>query len=84
MPDPFKRCACGRSYTLDQWRQLPICGLGRGLDDAHPLSQRHCRCGSTIAVTLGPDTDWARGELMAVIGDEHWEHLKDNRETEDL
>jgi hypothetical protein len=84
MPDPFKRCACGRSYTLDQWRRLPICGLGIGLDDAHPLSQRHCRCGSTIAVTLGPDADWARDELLAVIEGGPGEHLRDNRETEDL
>jgi len=84
MSNPFKRCACGRSYTLSQWRQLPICGLGQGIDDAHPLSQRHCRCGSTIAVTVDPDTDWARDELMAVIEGGPGEHLRDSREETDL
>jgi hypothetical protein len=84
MPDPFKRCACGRSYTLDQWRRLPICGLGQGLDDAHPISHRHCRCGSTIAVTVDPDANWARDELMAVLRGGPLEHLSDPREEKDL
>jgi len=85
MPDQFpKFCAnCGRVYTPDQWRQLRSRGLGTGLSDAEPLSYRDCPCGNTLAVIVDPDTDWARGELMAAL-DGPGEHLKDNRGETDL
>jgi len=49
MPDPFpKRCACGASYTAEQWQQLRE--RGHQPDGDQVLEYRDCRCGSTIAV----------------------------------
>jgi hypothetical protein len=45
-----KECACGRSYTADEWRELKLCGVWT--DDVEVLVLRDCHCGSTIAIVL--------------------------------
>lgn len=45
---PFKRCGCGRTYSLAGWRCLVLVGHGLGLE------HRRCMCGSTIAVEERP------------------------------
>jgi hypothetical protein len=43
-----RTCGCGRSYTADAWLDLTPAGiwdLG-----GHRWGQRHCLCGSTIAI----------------------------------
>ncbi len=39
-----KRCGCGRAWSRDQWKQLPLCGTMRGVE------LRNCACGSSLAV----------------------------------
>lgn len=49
-PKPFplaKQCACGQSYTLRAFMQLPI---PTGGGQMHGLLWRQCSCGSTITV----------------------------------
>jgi hypothetical protein len=48
--DVYKRCACGREYTRDDWGKLDYCGLQDG--EGETLELRLCLCGSTIAVVL--------------------------------
>jgi CheY-like chemotaxis protein len=39
-----KRCGCGRVWSRDEWKQLPLCGTMRGVE------LRNCACGSSLAV----------------------------------
>lgn len=49
----MKECACGRSFTEDEWLLLPFVGKS-GTDDGDPdpivIELRNCPCGSTIAI----------------------------------
>lgn len=49
-----KRCACGRQYTLDQFRALPFSGVWHLNDGEEPskLEQRDCPCGSSITIGI--------------------------------
>jgi hypothetical protein len=51
---PFKACSCGRAYTPETWKTLPLCGVQD--DDVEIMELRTCPCGSTIAIVLGPST----------------------------
>jgi len=50
----IKMCACGRSYTLAEWRQLRYVGrIQVPADEEGPaddLELRDCMCRSTISV----------------------------------
>lgn len=43
-----KVCACGASYTREQWAELPH--VGEQDDGIDVWELRRCRCGSTLAV----------------------------------
>lgn len=47
MLKPYKRCGCGRVYTLAQWLELRLVAA-----NWERLEMRDCVCGSTIAVRL--------------------------------
>src|ERR1700677_945125 len=47
----IKTCACGRSYTPAQWRQLPDRSIGR-LPWGEVHEYRQCLCGSHIVIEL--------------------------------
>jgi len=48
-----KRCACGRAFTVEQWRELRLVGVMRDeVDSDEDLEVRNCRCGSTISRRL--------------------------------
>jgi hypothetical protein len=58
--EPFKRCSCGFTYSLEEWRALARCGsivdieaLEPSEGDAEPIQpfeMRTCReCGTTIS-----------------------------------
>lgn len=53
MSEIMKECACGRSFTEDEWLLLPFVGKS-GTDDGDPdpivIELRNCPCGSTIAI----------------------------------
>jgi len=53
--DIYHRCACGQTYTHEQWHALPLHGEQRYSfdddDDMH-LECRNCSCGSTMSVDL--------------------------------
>jgi hypothetical protein len=53
-----KRCACGASYTREEWGRLVYVGEQ---DDGEEVAElRVCeRCDSTIAVFVGPSQDGA-------------------------
>ena len=44
-----KTCACGRSYTLAQWRCLPFVGIW-DLGGGDRAELRNCSCGSSITI----------------------------------
>lgn len=51
---PFKVCTCcNRAITRAEWGSLRYVGMQP--DDVAPLEMRDCRCGSTLAVELGPE-----------------------------
>jgi hypothetical protein len=55
MPETFKTCACGASYTEDAWEDLPLRGYMRAsLEvDGAVIELRPClACGSTLAIEL--------------------------------
>ena len=69
-----KRCGCGRTYTLHEWRALKYVGI---LDDGVERAElRNCVCGSTIALE-----DWAAVECEAVLTDGPFEHPRNAREV---
>jgi hypothetical protein len=43
----YKRCACGKEYTLFEWRVLDYRGL-QPMGDGYVSEVRNCVCGSTI------------------------------------
>ena len=43
-------CACGRSFTLAQFKALPYGGVQRVTNDSELLEMRHCLCNSTICI----------------------------------
>lgn len=45
---PIKQCACGRTYTRDEWNKLRL--VGEHVDDVERAELRDCVCGSTIAL----------------------------------
>ncbi len=49
-PPPAKTCACGCTYSPDEWLELPL--VGRMVDDEFELELRNCPlpCGSTLAI----------------------------------
>jgi len=47
---PIKTCACGRSYTAEQWRRLRLVGIQP--DEPVDLELRDCECGSTLAMPV--------------------------------
>ncbi|MGH7296902.1 MAG: response regulator [Polyangiaceae bacterium] len=51
----FKACACGKVYTFETWRELPICGLMRVPGRRGAIELRNCPCGSSLGVDLGAD-----------------------------
>jgi hypothetical protein len=57
----FKECGCGRHFTLDHWRLLPLVGLHK--DEVESLVMRNCRCGSTLCVPVLPYLDDGSAEL---------------------
>jgi len=57
----FKTCACGCTYTREQWGQLPYVGP---LDDGVEVTElRNCTCGSTLGIVIGPSPTVAALEL---------------------
>lgn len=46
-----KTCACGRSYTADQWKVLPDAKVYT-MENGEQQEQRNCPCGSTIVIVL--------------------------------
>lgn len=62
--DPYKRCACGRSFTRERWQALPR--IGEFADAVERCDLRHCPCGSTISVgTLRTRVSYA----IVTVGD---------------
>jgi hypothetical protein len=51
--EAFKTCSCGRSYTQDEWEQLPNRKLWE-LPWGEVLEMRDCVCRSTISIVLAP------------------------------
>ena len=49
MSDYPKQCACGRCYSRDEWRTLPLVGHQR-YELGLRLELRNCACKSTIAI----------------------------------
>jgi|GEM_PF-3957197 len=73
-PSPFcVRCACGRSYSLQEWSALELVGHqpvpAEHDEPAMLLELRNCRCGSTISVDLGPAAadDAPNARILSVI-----------------
>jgi hypothetical protein len=58
---PFKRCGCGRAFTLPRWNGLPHAGdmLSSDASGFYCAEMRHCPCGSTIAVEYKQRADGA-------------------------
>jgi len=55
-----KNCACGLSYTAEQWAKLRLVGYGMCLpaDETGPEihhEHRDCKCGSTLTIYVGAD-----------------------------
>lgn len=46
----FKVCACGKHFTLDDWRALAFVGVHK--DDVEAFEMRNCPCGSTLSVPI--------------------------------
>jgi hypothetical protein len=48
--DYIHECSCGKTYTIEEWRKLPLVGTvdyGEG-----PLELRNCTCRSTRTVEI--------------------------------
>lgn len=60
----FKRCGCGRTFSLVEWGSLPSRGTHESADETgeYQADMRDCPCGSTIAVEFkrAPDGNWVR------------------------
>lgn len=62
-------CACGRAYSLEEWRELEL--VDTNVDDGAGglLELRHCVCGSTRAIQL-PDPSTVTLHPSSAGGDE--------------
>ena len=52
---PVHTCSCGETYTLAEWRSLPLCGvqsLYPEPGEAPALELRDCPCGSTRGLEI--------------------------------
>ena len=47
-----KACACGRSYSAEEWLELPAGGRMALSDEEGDIDLRHCVCLSTISVLV--------------------------------
>lgn len=45
---PIVHCACGRCYSAEAWREIPIAGHWV-LGDEPALELRNCDCGTTLS-----------------------------------
>lgn len=45
----FKKCACGRTYTEEEWKQLYLLGYQRW-EWGEEQEMRNCVCGSTMVI----------------------------------
>lgn len=68
-----KRCACGLSYTREQWEALPDKKVYE-LEWLEVHEQRRCSCGSHLVLVL-KEGEKADPEVGAV-----WYHRKSGRE----
>ena len=48
----FRKCTCGREFSLKQWLALPACGRMHVPQRGVVVELRTCTCGSTMAVEL--------------------------------
>lgn len=50
----FKKCSCGRTFTRQEWAQLPNVRFWPPdtVDEGLTLEQRDCPCGSSITLTI--------------------------------
>jgi hypothetical protein len=55
----IKTCVCGRTYSREEWVQLPAAGfMNKGKAIAGELLElKMCACGSSLAVDLGDEPD---------------------------
>lgn len=50
-----KTCACGRTYSVEEWRDIVRLGI---LNDGVELTEmKNCACGSTMGMAIGPSPD---------------------------
>lgn len=51
LPPPFKKCGCGKHFTMAQWNCLSLVGAQDYEEDGdQKLELRNCPCGSTIGI----------------------------------
>ena len=57
-------CGCGKSYTLEEFRELPYCGKVVHDDGEEPwaIEIRNCTCGSSRAINVNKDGTLYVGE----------------------
>jgi hypothetical protein len=48
-PKIVKVCGCGRQYTFETWKGLPL--VGYHTDEVEILEFRNCKCRSTLAIS---------------------------------
>jgi hypothetical protein len=51
-PRTLKRCACGRTYTVEQWPDLRLIGFQRLEDDLATELRECAACHSTIGIVV--------------------------------
>jgi len=63
----WKECMCGRKFTKDQWKKLPLVGYFVAVDeDDKPFGAelRNCPCRSTISIRALPARTKTEQELV--------------------
>lgn len=53
----MKECACGITYSAEQWADLPLVGEQR-FEDGVTMELRNCSCGSTMGIELPKSISW--------------------------
>jgi hypothetical protein len=53
--DVARACPCGRRYTLDRFRRLPLAGVQSFTDSHDRLELRTCTCRSTMGLWIDAD-----------------------------
>ncbi|KKL09617.1 hypothetical protein LCGC14_2564070 [marine sediment metagenome] len=64
-PVVVKRCGCGHSYTLEDFRRLPFVGAQRLSNDGkrpEQLELRQCGCGTSLAIGIDRNGNWQPDE----------------------